>query len=136
MNPRSIPFSFALLALLGAPLFCFAATATAADTSFRSLAVGATPESVIPGFDGKLYVTLMGTKREKGDGDGKVVVVDGDKVSIFTEGLDDPKGIVFVGDMLITTDFDKVWAIDSKGEKHVLAGPSAFPTPPMFLNDV
>ena len=107
-----------------------------AETPFRSLAVGATPESVVPGFDGKLYVTLMGTKREKGDGDGKVVVVDGDKVSVFTEGLDDPKGIVFAGGKLITTDFDKLWTIDAQGKKTVLAGPEAFPERPMFLNDV
>jgi sugar lactone lactonase YvrE len=88
------------------------------------------------GFDGKLYVTLMGTKREKGDGDGQVVCIDGDKVSVFTEGLDDPKGIVFVGGKLITTDFDKIWAIDASGTKTLLAGPDAFPTPPLFLNDV
>ena len=108
----------------------------AAEPPFRSLAVGATPESVVPGFDGKLYVTLMGTKREKGDGDGKVVVVDGDKVTVFTEGLDDPKGIVFVGGKLITTDFDKLWAIDAKGTKTLLAGPESFPARPRFLNDV
>lgn len=90
----------------------------------------------MPGFGGKLYVTLMGTKRAKGDGDGKVVVVDGDKVSDFTTGLDDPKGIVFVGGKLITTDFDKVWAIDASGAKQLLAGPDAFPQAPMFLNDV
>ncbi len=108
----------------------------AADAAFRSLAVGATPESVVPGFDGKLYVTLMGQKREKGDGDGKIVVVDGDKVTVLTEGLDDPKGIVFVGGMLVTTDFDKVWAVDAHGAKKLLAGPEAFPQPPLFLNDV
>lgn len=117
--------------------FCvFAPTATANDTAFRSLAVGATPESVVHGFDGKLYVTLMGTKREKGDGDGKIVMIDGDKVTVFTEGLDDPKGIVFAGGKLITTDFDTVWAIDEKGVKTALAAPSAFPKPPLFLNDV
>jgi sugar lactone lactonase YvrE len=110
--------------------------ASAAEPSFRSLAVGATPESVVHGFDGKLYVTLMGTKREKGDGDGKVVMVDGDKVTTVTEGLDDPKGIVFVGGKLITTDFDKLWSIDANGAKTLLAGPEAFPKPPLFLNDV
>ena len=117
--------------LLGAALSAFAA-----EPAFKSLPVGATPESVIPGLDGKLFVTLMGTKREKGDGDGKIVVVDGDKVSNFTDGLDDPKGIVFVGGRLITTDFDKVWAVDAKGVKTLLAGPGAFPKPPLFLNDV
>lgn len=111
------------------------AGASTAGAAFRSVTVGATPESVVPGFDGKLYVTLMGTKREKGDGDGKIVVVDGDKVSDFTTGLDDPKGMVFVGGRLITSDFDKVWAVDEHGEKTLLAGPEAFPTPPVFLND-
>ncbi|MEO7412310.1 MAG: hypothetical protein ABIZ81_03045 [Opitutaceae bacterium] len=108
----------------------------AADPAFRSLAVGATPESVVPGFDGKLYVTLMGTTRQKGDGDGKVVVVEGDKVTVFTTGLDDPKGIVFVGGKLITADFDKLWAIDAKGAKTLFAGPEAFPERPRFLNDI
>ncbi len=103
---------------------------------FRSLAVGKTPESVVRGFDGKLFVTLMGETRERGDGDGKVVMVDGEKVSVFAEGLNDPKGIVFVGGKLITADLDKIWAIDEKGEKTLLAGPEAFPKPPLFLNDV
>jgi sugar lactone lactonase YvrE len=41
-----------------------------------------------------------------------------------------------VGNRLITADFDKVWSIDAKGKKTLLAGPAAFPTPPTFLNDV
>lgn len=134
MNTRSPIPSLSLLALVGALLA--PAAAAAAGTSFRSLAVGATPESAVYGFDGKLYVTLMGTKRTKGDGDGKVVMVDGDKVTVVTEGLDDPKGIVFAGGKLITTDFDKLWSIDAKGAKTLLAGPEAFPATPRFLNDV
>jgi sugar lactone lactonase YvrE len=102
----------------------------------RNLPVGATPESVTQGFDGKYFVTLMGASRKLGDGDGKIAKVDGDKVSVLTEGLDDPKGIVFVDDRLITADFDKVWSIDAQGKKTLLAGPAAFPTPPTFLNDV
>jgi len=102
----------------------------------RSLPVGATPESVTKGFGGAYYVTLMGTSRKLGDGDGKIARVQDDKVTVITEGLDDPKGIVFVANQLITADFDKVWSIDAKGKKTLLAGPSAFPTPPTFLNDV
>ena len=130
-NFRKFP-TFALSAL------CLSLCSVHADAeeAFRSLAVGATPESVVHGFDGKLFVTLMGTKREKGDGDGKIVMVDGEKVSPFVDGLDDPKGIVFIGGKLVTADFDKVWSIDAKGEKTLLAGPDAFPKPPLFLNDV
>lgn len=115
-------------------LTCLASALTAGP--LRSIPVGATPESVVPGFNGKLYVTLMGTKRVKGDGDGKIVMVDGDKVTVVTEGLDDPKGLVFIDGVLMTADFDKVWAIDANGSKRLVAGPDAFPTPPLFLNDV
>ena len=117
-------------------LFLVALASLPLSAAPRKLAVGATPESVTKGFEGKYFVTLMGTSRKLGDGDGKIAQVDGDKVTILAEGLDDPKGIVFVGDRLITADFDKVWSIDAKGQKTLLAGPAAFTTAPTFLNDV
>lgn len=117
-------------------LFLVALASLPLSAAPRKLAVGATPESVTKGFEDKYFVTLMGTSRKLGDGDGKIAQVDGDKVTILAEGLDDPKGIVFVGDRLITADFDKVWSIDAKGQKTLLAGPAAFPTVPTFLNDV
>ena len=107
-----------------------------AEPTFRTLAVGATPESVVKGFDGKLYVTLMGVQKNKGDGDGGIVRIDGDTVTPFVTGLHDPKGIVFVDGKLITTDHDTVWAVDAEGNKAALAAPTAFPKPPVFLNDV
>ncbi len=122
-----------------AAVLAFAVTVIApsfAETGFRSVAVGATPESVVPAFGGKLHVTLMGTKREKGDGDGKIVVVDGDQVTVLADGFDDPKGLVFFESQLITADFDQVWSIDATGAKRLLAGPDAFPQPPLYLNDI
>ncbi len=111
-------------------------SAAAEEPSFRSLDVGLKPESSVYGFGGKLYVTLMGETREQGDGDGSIVVVDGDKITTLTGGLDDPKGIVFINDRLITTDFDTMWSIDAHGNKTIFAGPEAFPEPPIFLNDI
>jgi sugar lactone lactonase YvrE len=102
----------------------------------RKLAVGANPESVTRGFDGDLFVSIMGPTRKRDDGDGKVVRVRGETVTDFTTGLNDPKGIVFAGGQLITADFDTVWRIDAQGKKTVLAGPKDFPFPPAFLNDV
>lgn len=136
MNPAPAPSRAAFVSSVLLAVTAFAASTFAADPSFRSIAVGATPESVTPGFDGKLYVTLMGTSRAKGDGDGKIVVVDGDKVSVLVEGLDDPKGIVFAGGRLITADFDKLWSIAADGKKTLLAGPEKFPQPPRYLNDL
>jgi sugar lactone lactonase YvrE len=129
---RARPFQPA--ALLGLSLCLLSAAASAEE--IKTLAVGATPESVVRGFNGKLYVTLMGETKEKGDRDGKVVMVDGETVTVVTEGLNDPKGIVFVGGKLITTDQDTLWAIDEKGNKTVFAGPDAFPKAPLFLNDI
>ena len=90
------------------------------------------PESVTRGFDGKLYITVMG---EKEPGDGVVKVIDGDEIKVFATGLDEPKGITFVRDYLVTTDLQKVWKIDSKGNKTVLAEGNAFPHPVSYLND-
>jgi len=102
----------------------------------RKLAVGANPESVTRGFEGDLFVSIMGPSRKAGDGDGKVVRVHDEQVTDFTTGLNDPKGIVFAGGKLVTADFDTVWQIDAQGKKTVLAGPKDFPFPPAFLNDV
>jgi sugar lactone lactonase YvrE len=104
---------------------------------FRSITVGPNPESVVRGFGGRLHVTLMGERREKGDRDGSIVSVDEQgRVSALATGFDDPKGLVFTGQLLVTADFDHVWAIDASGRKRVVAAPADFPTPPLYLNDV
>lgn len=121
------------LSMLGLALF---AAPLAAQEALKSIEVGKTPESAVVGFGGKLFVTLMGETKTRGDGDGKIVVVDQGKVQDFVVGLNDPKGIVFVGGKLITTDLDRIWAVDEKGNKTLLAGPEAFPKTPMFLNDI
>ena len=118
-----------LLALL----LAFAASLQAEP---RKLAVGANPESVTRGFDGDLFVSIMGPSRRYGDGDGKIVRVQGDKVTDFCVGMNDPKGTVFAGGFIITADFDTVWKVDAKGNKSALAGPKDFPVAPTFLNDV
>ena len=117
-------------------LFLAALASASLSAAPRKLAVGATPESVTRGFDGDLFVSLMGVSRTAGDGDGKIVRVHGDKVTDFTTGLNDPKGTVFAGGFIITADFDTVWKIDAQGNKSVLAGPKDFPVVPAFLNDV
>lgn len=100
----------------------------------EAIPVGNKPESVTRGFDGHYYVTVMNEGNVAGDG---VIrkVADG-KVEDFANGLNNPKGIVFVGNHLITADMKQVWKINAKGEKTVLAEEKDFPHPLGMLNDV
>ncbi|MDA0346598.1 MAG: gluconolaconase [Verrucomicrobia bacterium] len=95
--------------------------------------VGQRPESITKGWGGLYYVTVMNGQEI---GDGVIKVIQGDDVSVFATGLNEPKGIAFVGDFLVASDIDRVVKIDSKGIVSVLAGPNAFPHAPSYLNDV
>ena len=99
----------------------------------RVVKVGEKPESVCRGFDGKLYVTIIDGEQP---GDGGINVVDGDAVSEFCRGMNSPKGIAFVGSLLVVADETTVWAVDAKGSMHKIAEKDDFPSPIEFLNDV
>ncbi|MDI1251208.1 MAG: SMP-30/gluconolactonase/LRE family protein [Lacunisphaera sp.] len=121
---------------LPALFLALASLAQAEPTPLRSIPVGPNPESVTRGFGGDLFVSLMGENRKDGDGDGRIVRVTDGAVAVFSAGLDDPKGLAFTGEHLITADFTRVWRIDAQGKRTLLAGPADFPHPPVFLNDV
>jgi SMP-30/Gluconolactonase/LRE-like region len=117
--------SFSLLALSLVPAY-------AAEP--RVINIGTKPESVTKGFGGHYYVTVM-----NGDapGDGVIKKIAGDVIGDFATGFDNPKGIAFVGGHLVTADMKKVWKIDAKGQKSVLAEEKDLPFPVgNFLNDV
>ena len=99
----------------------------------KTISVGIKPESVCRGFGDKLYVTMI-----NGDeaGDGTIVTIDGDNVALFAKGFNAPKGIVFVGDYLVTADETTMWKIDKSGTATKLAEAKNFPHPIEFLNDV
>lgn len=120
--------TYALLAA-PAPALLFAQTAPAV----RTIPVGTNPESVCRGFNDQLFVTLI-----NGDepGDGTIVRLDGDTPVVFARGFNAPKGIVFVGGLLVTADETTLWTIDSSGRRTKLAEAGDFPTPVEFLNDV
>jgi len=92
------------------------------------------PASVAVGLDGRVYVTVIGEFDT--DGDGGVMVLDGNKAAPFATGLDDPKGMVAFRQFLFVTDKKRVVRVDAKGKVSVLAAADAFPTPPVFLNDI
>jgi hypothetical protein len=51
-------------------------------------------------------------------------------VTVVMEGLDDPKGMVFIDGSLVTADFDKVWAVDATGRKRCSRDQPRFPRLP------
>jgi gluconolactonase len=93
------------------------------------------PESAAVGPGGKVYVTVIG-ERDK-PGDGSIAIVDpSGKITTFATGLDDPKGLVVVGEDLYVADVKKVWKVDAKGKLEVFVAPEAFPRPPVYFNDI
>ncbi|MFV1922910.1 MAG: SMP-30/gluconolactonase/LRE family protein [Methylotenera sp.] len=95
-----------------------------------------TPESVVQGKDGKIYVSEI-NKFGK-DGDGQISVIENGQLSIFTDGLDDPKGLVIIGDNLYVADKTQVIKVNllDAMQKEVFVTASAFTKPPQFLNDL
>ena len=91
------------------------------------------PESVVAVGD-KIYITEIGEFGK--DGDGVVSVIENGKAVPFATGLDDPKGIVAHNKMLYVADKSRIWRIDGKGQATVHVPAEAFPTPPLFLNDL
>ena len=96
--------------------------------------IGERPESVTKGFGGKYYVTVMNSPDEEGDA--VIKMLDEGKVSVFAKGLNEPKGIAFTGDYLVTADQTRVMKIDSKGNVSILAEKKSFKREVSFLNDV
>lgn len=111
-----------------------------AGQKVHTLDVGKNPESVTRGWGGDLFVSIMGERGDHPDAsiDGAIHRVDaeGNVSQFYLGGLQEPKGIVFTGESLVTADKTHVWRIDIAGRKTLLAGPQQFPQAPVYLNDV
>lgn len=107
---------------------------TTAAPALDIIKVGTRPESITRGFDGDLFVTVMGEK-EPGDAVIKRIAKDGTQ-TIFAGGMDEPKGIAFVGQHLVCSDLTRVWKVDAQGNTAVLAHLNSFPEKVRYLNDV
>jgi gluconolactonase len=93
------------------------------------------PESVAVGPDGAWYVSSFG-KFDNG-ADGAIYRVDPERGTreIYARGLEDPCGVVFLGETLWVADRKGVYRI--QGQKPELVFPAAsFPRPLHFLNDL
>jgi glucose/arabinose dehydrogenase len=119
-----------------------AASVSAFEPVVTPLADGmVNPESVAVGVaevNGRTAFTVVVSEiGEFGkDGDGKITIVDGAKKKPLAEGLDDPKGIVYVGEQLFVADKTRIWRVGPKGGKEVFVAAEAFPKAPLFLNDL
>jgi sugar lactone lactonase YvrE len=116
-------------------LVLIAASVSVSAAESRTVEGLATPESVVVGADGRVYVSEIGAFGT--DGDGRVAVIGASgKPEPFAGGMDDPKGLAAVGSTLYVADKNLIRKIDKQGRASVFVKPEAFPQPPMFLNDL
>ncbi len=94
------------------------------------------PESVVQAKDGKIYVSEIAEFGKNGDG--QISVIQAGKASVFATGLDDPKGLVIMGDYLYVADKTQIIKINlnDAAQKSVFVAADAFPKTPLFLNDL
>jgi gluconolactonase len=93
------------------------------------------PESVAVGPDGAWYVSSFG-KFDNGT-DGAVYRVDPEKGTreIYAGGLEDPCGVLFVGNSLWAADRKGVYRV-ARGKVELVYPAGSFPRPLHFLNDL
>ena len=93
------------------------------------------PESVVQDAKGDIYVSEIGEFNKDGDGKITRISIDG-KLSTFASGMDDPKGLTFIGKSLYVTDKNRVLKVESNGKWMVFGSTMAFPQTPVFFNDI
>ena len=106
-----------------------------AHESLNTISGLVSPESVVQDAKGDIYVSEIGEFNK--DGDGKIIRISIDgKLSTFASGMDDPKGLTFIGKSLYVTDKNRVLKVELNGKWTVFGSTMAFPQTPVFLNDI
>ena len=106
-----------------------------AHESLNTISGLVSPESVAQDAKGDIYVSEIGEFNKDGDGKITRISIDG-KLSTFASGMDDPKGITFIGRSLYVTDKNRVLKVEPDGKWTVFGSTMAFPQTPVFLNDI
>ena len=106
-----------------------------AHESLNTISGLISPESVAQDAKGDIYVSEIGEFNKDGDGKITRISIDG-KLSTFASGMDDPKGITFIGRSLYVTDKNRVLKVEPDGKWTVFGSTMAFPQTPVFLNDI
>ena len=116
-------------------LLTLIATHSKAHESLNLISGFISPESVVQDAKGDIYVSEIGEFNKDGDGKITRISIDG-KLSTFASGMDDPKGLTFIGKSLYVTDKNRVLKVESNGKWMVFGSTMAFPQTPIFLNDI
>jgi sugar lactone lactonase YvrE len=106
-----------------------------AHESLNTISGFVSPESVVQDAKGDIYVSEIGEFNKDGDGKITRISVDG-KLSTFASGMDDPKGLTFIGKSLFVTDKNRVLKVEPNGKWTVFGSTMTFPQTPIFLNDI
>ena len=106
-----------------------------AHESLNAISGFVSPESVVQDAKGDIYVSEIGEFNKDGDGKITRISIDG-KLSTFASGMDDPKGLTFIGKSLYVTDKNRVLKVEPNGKWAVFGSTMAFPQTPVFLNDI
>ena len=106
-----------------------------AHESLNAITGFVSPESVVQDSKGDIYVSEIGEFNKDGDGKITRISIDG-KLSTFANGMDDPKGLTFIGKSLYVTDKNRVLKVEPDGKWSVFGSTMAFPQTPIFLNDI
>ena len=120
-------FLMLLLTLFTAP--------SKAQDSLNVISGFTSPESVVQDAKGDIYVSEIGEFNKDSDGKITRISIDG-KLSTFASGMDDPKGLTFIGKSLYVTDKNRVLKVEPDGKWAVFGSTMAFPQTPVFFNDI
>lgn len=116
-------------------LSALASVTLKAHESLNAISGFISPESVVQDAKGDIYVSEIGEFNKDGDGKITRISIDG-KLSTFANGMDDPKGLIFIGKSLYVTDKNRVLKVEPDGKWSVFGSTMAFPQTPIFLNDI
>ena len=106
-----------------------------ANDSLNVISGFTSPESVVQDAKGNIYVSEIGEFNKDSDGKITRISIDG-KLSTFASGMDDPKGLTFIGKSLYVTDKNRVLKVEPDGKWAVYGSTMAFPQTPVFFNDI
>jgi len=134
-DKRTSKFAFASLILLAVTATSHAEEAASNSLGLKKMTGFKMPESVLQAKDGTIYISEIGERDI--DGDGQISKIDAQgKVTEFSTGMDDPKGLALIGDKLYVADKMRVLEVSKDGTWQVYGAQMAFPGTPQFLNDL